>query len=499
MDTFREILSKEEVTAQIRATEANICRLSTQIDELVQTRQKERRTLARLYFMIVPVGKLPTELLVEIFSLAVEPESDSAELRTNFVGHKTPPFLPHRQTILLSHVCSAWREIAIGSSKLWAMGLIDVRLNRQNDEKIYLDGLQTLLDRSSPLPISVSLTYRQTWTSFNLRALPIAAILHIIAPTTSRWKFLNVADDSLEAFKETSLGSFTALQGLRLEYRTDSNTAPIDLFWDCPHLRHLTMMPRANSRSCSDLFRLPWDQLTHLNLVEWVPPTCRAVFLQCRNLVSATLSTKGWDTSITDAPATALPCLKRLEMQFDEGHEELGRVGPFFTPLILSALHSLRLTFDSIVWPAQEFSDFQMRAPNIAQIHLECCPITSRELITLLRLTPALMTLTLIHCLNCIDIEFLHLFNYDKTHNEQLTLHLQELRLEWISNHIPFDPGALEGAIRSRWWTDDTSAAVDVARLKKVTIGASSFAQIPLNWMEDLVEQGLELNIVLTS
>jgi hypothetical protein len=104
MDAFHA-----EVKAQIGATETNIHRLSTQIDELICARQKERNTLARLWFMIVPVGKLPTELLVEIFALAAESDSSSM-----VVDRGLPAFgldHPVRQALLLSQVCSSWRQI----------------------------------------------------------------------------------------------------------------------------------------------------------------------------------------------------------------------------------------------------------------------------------------------------------------------------------------------------------------------------------------------------
>ncbi|KAF7325293.1 F-box domain-containing protein [Mycena venus] len=158
-------LSQEHIQAQIDATEANIRRLTSQIEELHRARQKERRTLGKLWFMIVPVGKTPTELLVKIFALAVGPDH------------------PVHQVLLLSQVCSSWRQIVIGSPKLWAIGVVDVQLDKRNKGNCYLDGLQTLLGRSAPLPISVLLR-----KSLNPHpsAPSITSVLRVLMPTAAR-------------------------------------------------------------------------------------------------------------------------------------------------------------------------------------------------------------------------------------------------------------------------------------------------------------------------
>jgi hypothetical protein len=116
-------------------------------------------------------------------------------------------------------VCSSWRQIVIKLPRLWAAGLVDVRLDRRNARKHHLDGLQTLLNRSAPLPIEVALTNKME--SMDPHAPSIAAILRIIAPTVSRWKCLTLDSISFHAFKETSPGPFTALETLNMRYNPE--------------------------------------------------------------------------------------------------------------------------------------------------------------------------------------------------------------------------------------------------------------------------------------
>jgi hypothetical protein len=492
---FPEIHSKEDVKAHINETEANIRRFTTQIDELERARQKERRTLARLWFIIVPLGKLPTELLVEIFHLAVQPESCSTDDRIGIVvDRNTPAFGTHHpvhQSLLLSQVCSSWRNIVVGSPKLWAAGSVDVRLDRHRySPENYVDGLKILLDRSLPLPVHVSLTCEND----DLHTTEVHRhILRAMIPTASRWKTLKMDSWSVDnlSLLDTPPGPFTTLEALDLAVLHSNN---MHLFFICPRLRHLKLVVIENGDriSVDDVLRIPWAQLTHLELQEEDPTTCRFILLQCTNIVSAKLITLDWDTPDVAAAATVLPFLKTLEVHFEASSHVVGYIAPFFTALSLPSLQTFRLGLSHIDWPPEDFSAFQMRAPNIAQISLIGCRIASQQLITLLRLTPALTMLTLFDCVNCIDNEFLRAFSYNETGAQWLVPQLREL--DWRCIRDLFDADVFEAAIRSRYWTGDAAPA-GMARLRSVTLEKSTFP-ILFDWMRELIEQGLVLHII---
>jgi hypothetical protein len=337
--------------------------------------------------------------------------------------------------------------------------------------------------------------------SMNPHAPSIAAILRIIAPTVSRWKCLTLDSISFHAFKETSPGPFTALETLNMRYNPELQSNELDLFLGSLQLRRLTVVPNGMSRA--SVLRMPWAQLTHLHLAEPAPAACRAILLQCTNVVSATITTSEWDvattnpTADTDAPETVLPSLMKLRMQFDEGRDAIGRVAPFFTPLTLPALQILDLKFDLIEWPATEFSAFQMRAPNIAQISVHCAPITAHELITLLRLAPSLWKLALFDCRACINSEFLQAFTYTGDGDrETLAPRLKELHLGGIGVSA-LDDGAFEAAIRSRC-RNDALSIVGITQLQAVSV-VDSFPILRRDAlatsMADLRDLGLELTM----
>ncbi|KAJ6594317.1 hypothetical protein B0H19DRAFT_57882 [Mycena capillaripes] len=470
MDTSSAtLLSKQEVRAQIELTETNIRHLTSnirglqfaaveyQIIEFTRERQKERDKLAWLWFMISPVGTLPTELLLEIFALAVQSHPTNL-----FVCRHSPPFgrdHPIHRTLVLSQICSSWRQIVVASPRLWATGVVDVRLDGKNTPHGYLSFVQMLLDRSAPLLISISLA-----TVSHISPFP--AIVQIIVPTVSRWRNLRVDEASLEVLKENSSGPYTALQRLEIQY---------DSF-----------ISRRNN-----VFRMPWPQLTHLDLLEPVAATCRSILLQCTNIVSAKLTPGEWDVADAPSPVTVFPFLRTLEIRFHRRRNPIRRAGEFFAPLRLPALQALTLDAH-IVWPLEEFSAFQLRAPNITQFTLKDCPINAQQLVALLQLAPRLTVLTLISCRDCIDNEFLRAFTYDETRGQLLVPSLQTIHWQHLGHR--FDDDILETAIRSRWAKD--AAPADVPRLRKITTNKSSLDPTFADKMQDLVKQGLKLHLI---
>ncbi|KAJ7151053.1 hypothetical protein C8R46DRAFT_1357985 [Mycena filopes] len=481
--------SQERVKAQIETTQRNVNLLTSLIHGLTCALDKERRTLARLWFMILPVGRLPTEVLLHIFALAVESEPITPVV----VRERPPPFGPNHpvwQAFRLSQVCSYWRKMIITSPELWAAGVVDVRLDtmEKHPRQTYLAVLQTILDRSAPLPIAVSINHM-----FDGSRPSIGAISEIVAPTTSRWKALKLNDTAFTAFKETSPGPFTALESLDLEYAASSQTTPIDLFLVCPRLRRLTVVPQGyyymSRRIEHDVLRMPWPQLTYLELVEPLDAaTCRAILLQCANIVSASVTTIEWDKGDIDAALTTLPFLETLKMRFDAIRTDpvgLREVGPFFTPLNLRSLRSLELSF-FCAWPDREFAAFQHRSPNIVRLHLSHCSIHSHQLVSVLQLAPSLTSLTLEDCENCIDDRFLQAFQHGGAQSQQLVPELRELDWRGIDRRR-FADDIFEAAIRSRCRTDGTPP--DAVRLQRATLDV--YSRRLFERMKDLFEHGL--------
>ncbi|KAJ6521928.1 hypothetical protein DFH09DRAFT_212576 [Mycena vulgaris] len=497
----------ERVKGLIDATEANILRIESQILDLTLALQKERKTLAQLWLMATPMGKLPTELLVEIFTRAVEDEALSQSIQfddvlLDLISGKAP-FSPTLQLRVLSQVCPYWRRIVNSTPKLWAVGMVDVQLDKKScSTEAYISGLKTLLERSAPLPISVSLTQMGdsgTSTGATAQAATTSAVIRAMAPTIRRWKSLQVDCLSFKPLTALPGGAFPALESLNIEYETYGQIDPVRAFFPAPRLRHLALRLHGPGEAHAQLIPMPWAQLTHIKLEHYSLAGCRGILMQCANIVSAHLETSEWNAAhAVDGPVTVLPFLKELRVRFDMGADEIGRVEPFFEPLSLPALHTLHLTFDpspAVLWPSN-FSAFQSRSPHITHLTLANCPLHFADLIALLRAAPAITTLKLKRFLSeCIDDGVLRLLTYDAS-DAAAPLAPQLRQIHWEGLGQRFSELVLEAAIRSRWWMDARESTL-VAKLEKVSLSYydGSMSGDLIHRMRDVVEQGLDLNL----
>ncbi|KAJ7754571.1 hypothetical protein B0H16DRAFT_748411 [Mycena metata] len=486
----------ERVAAQIHATEANIRLLSSLIPGLTSELAKERQALSRLWLQVLPVGKIPTELLLEIFALLVEPTTSKPTMTKEPFDARHP----FQQALRLSQVSSSWRQIVLHAPRLWAAGSVDVRLQKmeKHPQKSYLAILQALLDRSAPFPFTISI-----WDgSASSRADEpfINDVTRLLTPTMSRWKVLSVNERAFESFARMFPGPLMALEGVDFRYRARRYNAerPLDTFALCPRLRSVKVAPSGifemSRHAEHDVLRMPWAQLTQLHLSEPLDAaTCRSILLQCTNIVAATLETVEWDKGDLPAPLTVLPFLTTLKMRFQKMYDPVGEVGvgSFFRPLSLPALADLNVEFDC-TWPTPDFSAFQHHSPNLVEFSLKNCPISAEELRNVLRLSPILTVLAL-ECDTSLDTDLVQAFNFNPM--QQLVPRLQELYLRGSAEH--FAPRILEAAIRTRM--NDTVSPDGVARLRKVFLEVHPYPQSAksdmLYRMRDLVQHGLEVQI----
>ncbi|KAJ6525484.1 hypothetical protein DFH09DRAFT_1188523 [Mycena vulgaris] len=503
-----------QVNSLIDASKANVERLVGQIDELSCMLEKERAILVKLRALVAPVRKLPTELLVEIFKHAVHtPLLDDTPFSLHHLPQIRDMFKPDAHTALpivlrLSQVTACWRQVLHAMPQFWAEGVIAVDLSRPNDSNniYFLSGLEDLLARSSPFPISVSLT--QSYNP-NMSFAGSITLARGMLNTAHRWRnlTLELSPFQVSHFNALAPGTFEALE--RLHIRTKAHhKEPVTAFQSCPRLRHFTLHRSHYSPSELHFFQMPWSQLTHLQISDRSVGGCRAILLQCRNLISAQFLTSYtsyyWDfgqAAMMQPPVVVLHFLKMLTITFSGGSDVDGPGGfeAFFLPLALPSLQTLELGFDPDVldgfWPTNTFSQFQTRSPNIEQISLFNSDTDSEGLLALLRHAPALTTLRINHSWACIDDEVLGALRYDSGDFLPLAPKLQEI--SFISVGHDFDEGLFEAVIRSRWWTDElvlpAAFPPRVARLKEVVFDMAS-DELKTR-MKELAEQGLALEL----
>ncbi|KAJ7627539.1 hypothetical protein DFH06DRAFT_729228 [Mycena polygramma] len=496
---------ENQVKALMQAAEANIARLTAQIRELNSMREKERSVLATLRLMIVPIGKLPTELLVEIFRLAVHTPVLSEHVLEAPVYSSRPLYYGDlrtglRKALCLSQVSPYWRQIVHDAPQLWAEGVVGVHLGGKQGSlprDIYLEGLKTLLSRSSPYPISIDLRITSTDDS----------IVRIMAPTVKRWKNLNLALGSLGQLngipRRSGAFQFEALE--RLHIRLSSQTSAITEFQAAPRLRSFALETADEPRI--HLFQLPWSQLTHLDVFDYSLGGCRNALLQCSSLISARFYTScDWDLTAeaANAPMALLPFLTTLNLGVEgDNSGSVDGLEVFFAPLALPALTTLDLIFDSNYtesWPIETFSAFQDRAPKLEKIALSYSSLDSDALEALLRHAPALETLDVQCSRDCVDDGLLEALRYDEADPAPpLAPKLQNIEFFCVDE---FDGDLLEAAIRSRWWADGRVLADGspprTSRLRKVLFKCDDCGAKNDEFKtrtEDLVQQGLVLDV----
>ncbi|KAJ7137784.1 hypothetical protein C8R44DRAFT_766180 [Mycena epipterygia] len=496
---------ENQVKGLIAAAEANIERLTGQIHELNCMRDRERSILATLRLMVVPIGKLPTELLVEIFKFAVHiPLFHNYVNRHNPCGSAFNPEAPtvFRKVLCLSQVGPYWRQIVNSTPQLWAEGVVGVHWDDKELTEKRQDRLNTLLARSTPSPLSISLQSSNTTQAASVST----SVARIILPTAHRWRNLHINLNSFPDFNTLSQGTFNALERLTIE-DFDGQFA-LTVFQSSPRLRNLILATAHEMELNIHLLPMPWSQLTELTIDNDSLGACRAILLQCSNLVSAGfLTSYEWDFPVAaaESPVVVLPFLKTLVMTFyGPPDDEIDGVEAFFIPLSLPSLQTLDFEFDPDVdeiWPTDVFSEFQIRSPNIEEINLLFSSIDPEGLITLLRHGSALTTLNIQNSWNCFNDAVLQTLRYDDAGPAPVVPRLQEFHLENVSKD--YEEDTLEDVIRSRWWKDGCPPSdvvpPHVARLQKVTV-CTDVVEYKLSEgfkarMQELVGQGLELRL----
>ncbi|KAJ3813389.1 hypothetical protein F5876DRAFT_35212, partial [Lentinula aff. lateritia] len=133
---------------QISSIEIEVTRLEIQLSQLKCQLKNKRQNLAFMYNIIAPVRQLPFELLSNIFfeycSLAI----------------KRPNAIPSRKSLkpqlLLSQICSTWRQVAFGTPRLWCE--LRILLSPKGGISLYdIDAMMvdSWLGRSGSLPLHI--------------------------------------------------------------------------------------------------------------------------------------------------------------------------------------------------------------------------------------------------------------------------------------------------------------------------------------------------------
>ncbi|KAJ7262994.1 hypothetical protein C8J57DRAFT_1630905 [Mycena rebaudengoi] len=236
-----------ELRAQLAKIDEKTAALQSKLQLLGEQRQS---VLQRLDTVVYPVLTLPSEITAHIF---VHYLGDFPVITYDYALKTYPP-------LLLASVCREWRRVALFFPRLWATLSLkrDTRTVHCREQllKCWLlraGGCLRVLD----LDLSGSdLT--------ESRSISESAAVVQYAPQLR--KLTLGAPQSASHFSSETAGvqlCFPALQTLTVDLTKLSNETAITAFGDAPRLREVCI-----SGGSASFIRLPWNQLTRLDLME---------------------------------------------------------------------------------------------------------------------------------------------------------------------------------------------------------------------------------------
>ncbi|KAJ7614683.1 hypothetical protein DFH06DRAFT_129998 [Mycena polygramma] len=432
----------------IAVSQTQIARLESQIWALQGLLAEEHGVLTRLRAAIAPIRKLPTELLAEIF-LQVHNRGDSK--KHYWMSHLTSrsPLGECKAVHALSQVCSHWRRVAHATPRLWTEHM-KILLD-ESPTATYIARAKECLERSAPWPIPVSLHCPGT----DAKTKPLVDVLVTAA---HRWSAAEFALSSLSALSHIPDAQLSCLKKLHLESTDVSCHAKIQAFLTAHRLRDVTLSTR-----CTPQLLIPWSQLTTIDVTDPSPWDCLNTLVQCTSIVAARFQTSAWATppDLSERQITTLGRLEDLSVCF--GRSESDFIAPFFARLALPSLKKLFLGLQpDIVWQSQEFTQFQLRCPEIEKLTISNSGMTADDLMAILRYASSLIELDMRESPLSLDDSLLTGLRYSETDAAPLAPRLETLSFTDAGRN--FEDHALDATIQSRWWTDDQIVAFSSAR-----------------------------------
>ncbi|KAF7972094.1 hypothetical protein HWV62_18908 [Athelia sp. TMB] len=458
----------------------------------IQTRLLEKRNAMqafsdRLKALVSPIRPTPPEIFAEIFSY----------LKGNY--RDEIPAHARAQSLLPTHVCQQWRDIALSIPSLWNHiyingGSLSETQSIRNSE---VECISTWLARAKDCPLSINLRRSDWWCDdydFE-RDDAWNAIFDIVVRRSHRWRHAILLSTHNTDFSRLS-NRLPLLETLEIDCPACSEVDIVgNAFEVAPRLSSVTL-------SSGTIGKLPWPQLKvfitdgGLGIVQGL-----ALLQQMPNIV--TFSTEIFyelePSRFIDTPLqmTKLESLSVIEI-------EPFTMGAYLMSLRLPSLKTIKLSGDN---PPEGLSDeWPWVQAVISMIQRSSCVIKTLEITLavwegqsslgdLLRVTPQLETL-IIRWGTRYDLgEAVQLLKapIGTCNTPCVVPKLQHLELLY---RPPFEPQAFVDMVNSRWRV--TSGGC-VARLKSIKLSnilsAAIFDSSHLERLSEFAAEGLDIKI----
>ncbi|KAJ7111848.1 hypothetical protein C8R44DRAFT_711441 [Mycena epipterygia] len=129
-----------------------ISRMRNLIEELTRKRDALDAFIGAHLAVVSPARRLPEDVVRDIFVACLP-------------SHRNPIMAPDESPMLLCQICSAWRNVALSTPRLWTS--VHIVIPTQPKVQALLEYLTIWLKRSGILPLSISVIFSRTWEYYN--------------------------------------------------------------------------------------------------------------------------------------------------------------------------------------------------------------------------------------------------------------------------------------------------------------------------------------------
>ncbi|KAJ8093474.1 hypothetical protein PM082_020331 [Marasmius tenuissimus] len=479
---------------EMKGYQTEISRLKTLIYSLESKRDALKKNADRYQSLLSPIRRMPPEILLSIFKFAC----NENELHYQYE-------LP--EVVVLSMVCGGWREMAISTPALWSN--LEITFTSDKSKNRFLHNwTKIFMKRSSHSPLDITLNF----PSYHLSPKGLRP-LDTLVRNCGRWRNMSIFL-SPPFFPNSSFDPIRAKVPLlqSLEFRDDSEETSTEMM---PPLRCLSVAPSLHTLRISpnlldpDELTIPWNQIRVLSLHNVHSIDAMAFLEKCSSVVELELFHVGQGHPLVghmvSDTITSLSLVNIIEEE---------DVDDFLAYTTLPNLTHLRINavddddVESIWrdWDTDALTEFLDRsACNLTVFHLTRAPVDDDQILSVLKLMPALQCLHIEETPDdddrIITQAFLEGLTVDPGCSSllyptttPLVPDLAELKLG-ISADLWEDGAAVQEAflkmLSSRWLPGDSSPTTEVPTvcLQTVEIVVSSKESLqvlePLNCFKD--------------
>ncbi|KAJ7226388.1 hypothetical protein C8J57DRAFT_1585676 [Mycena rebaudengoi] len=385
--------------------QSELSRYDTEISRLRSALEKLEadRDILHAYYdvcrgVLPPIQSLPAEVLLDIFALC-SPKLSEYDASSNY---REAPLMELRRLmkfplLRLSQVCARWRRLVVDTPGLWSSIQGACQLWPGSKKEQILEILQTIMDRSGNLPLTIEI---QTHPGHTLE-------LARLAQSSERWVTVSFIGAVSHLRHISSVqGRLPLLKSLELRSWGTKRLA-LEAFAVAPRLTELRI-----GGSIEGLERLPLHQIRRLTMMSiWILNTQRpmSIIPHFTNLDTLDLRFYNGNNKLPlpahDFHSLSLP-ISSLEIAFSDKFlptHDRQLLEDLFACFTLPLLGTFRLTSQkyptvALAWPHSEFLSLSFRSAfhsHLRVLDLAHAILSPNELSQLLQSFPSLESLAI--------------------------------------------------------------------------------------------------------